>query len=77
MVIGSRKRIVTLHGNSSLTLQQVGTTNCLGLTIDQFLIRGNHCQIVKQKVGCSIRIFKIIRPFIGLEHLLNLYRSIL
>ena len=74
MVIGFRQRIATLHG---LTLQQVETTKCLGLTIDQFLTRGNHFQSVKQKVGCSIIIFKTIRPFIGLEHLLNVYRSIL
>ena len=76
MVISFRQRIETLHGNA-LTLQQVETTKCLGLTIDQFLTRGNHFQSVKQEVGCSIRIFKMIRPFIGLKHLLNLYRSIL
>ena len=76
MVISFGQRIETLHGNA-LTLQQVETTKCLGLTIDQFLTRGNHFQSVKQEVGCSIRIFKMIRPFIGLKHLLNLYRSIL
>ena len=82
MVIDFRQRIATLHGNTSLsvsglTLQQVETTKCLGLTTDQFLPRGNNFQSVKQEVGCSIRIFKMIRPFVGLEHLLNVYRSIL
>ena len=27
-------------------------------------------------MGCGIRILKRIRPFVGLEHLLNVYRSI-
>ena len=81
MVIGSRQRIATLHGNISLsvnglTLQQVETTKCLGLTIDQILTWRNHLQSIRQKVGCGIRILKIIRPFVGLEHLLNVYRSI-
>ena len=78
MVIGSRQRIATLAGNISLsvnglTLQQVETTKCLGLTIDQFLTWRNHLQSVRQKVGCGIRLLK---PFIGLEHLINVYRSI-
>ena len=82
MVIGSRQRIVTLAGNVSLrvngiTLQQVETTKCLGFTIDQFLTWRNHLQSVRQKVGCGIRILKRIRPFAGLEHLINVYRSIL
>ena len=47
-----------------------------GLTIDQFLTWSNHLQSVGQKVGCGIRILKRIRPFVGLEHLLNVYRSI-
>ena len=81
MVIGSRQRIATLAGNISLsvnglTLQQVESTKCLGLTVDQFLIWRNHLQSVRQKVGCSIRILKGIRPFVGLEHLINVYRSI-
>ena len=81
MVIGSRQRIATLAGNISLsvnglTLQQVGSTKCLGLTIDQFLTWRNHLQSVRQKVGCGIRILKRIRPFVGLEHLINVYRSI-
>ena len=43
MVIGSRQRIATFAGNISLsvngfTSQQVETTRCLGLTINQFLI---------------------------------------
>ena len=42
MVIDSWQRIATLAGNillsvNGLTLQQVGSTKCLGLTIDQFL----------------------------------------
>ena len=49
---------------------------CLGLTIDQFLTWRNHLQSVRQKVGCGIRILKRIRPFVGLEHLINVYRSI-
>ena len=49
MVIGSRQRIATLAGNISLsvnglTLQQVESTKCLGLTIDQFLTWRNHLQ---------------------------------
>ena len=81
MVIGSRQRIATLAGNISLsvnglTLQQVESTKRLGLTIDQFLTWRNHLQSVRQKVGCSIRILKRIRPFVGLEHLINVYRSI-
>ena len=61
MVIGSRQRIATLAGNISLsvnglTLQQVESTKCLGLTIDQFLTWRNHLQSVRQKVGCGIRI---------------------
>ena len=28
------------------------------------------------KGGCGIRILKRIRPFVGLEHLINVYRSI-
>ena len=81
MVIGSRQRIATLAGNISLsvnglTLQQVESTKCLGLTIDQFLTWRNHLQSVRQKVGCGIRILKRIRPFVGLEHLINVYRSI-
>ena len=31
---------------------------------------------VRQKVGCGIRILKRIRPFVGLGHLINAYRSI-
>ena len=63
MVIGSRQRIATLAGNISLsvnglTLQQVESTKCLGLTIDQFLSWRNHLQSVRQKVGCGIRIAK-------------------
>ena len=27
-------------------------------------------------MGCGIRILKRIRPFVGLEHLINVYRSI-
>ena len=81
MVIGSRQRIATLAGNISLsvnglTLQQVESTKCLGLTIDQFLTWRNHLQSVRQKVGCGIRILKRIGPFVGLEHLINVYRSI-
>ena len=81
MVIGSRQRIVTLAGSISLsvnglTLQQVESTKCLGLTIDQFLTWRNHLQSVRQKVGCGIRILKTIRPFVGLEHLINVYRFI-
>ena len=81
MVIGSRQRIASVAGNISLsvnglTLQQVETTKCLGLTIDQFLTWKNHLQSVRQKVGCGIRILKRIRPFVGLEHLINVYRSI-
>ena len=81
MVIDSWQRIATLAGNISLnvnglTLQQVGSTKCLGLTIDQFLTWRNHLQSVRQKVGCGIRILKRIRPFVGLEHLINVYRSI-
>ena len=81
MVIGSRQRTATLHGNISLsvnglTLQQVETTKCHGLTVDQFLTWRNHLQSVRQKVGCGIRILKRIRPFVSLEHLLNVYRSI-
>ena len=81
MVIGSRQRIATLAGNISLsvnglTLQQVETAKCLVLTIDQFLTWRNHLQSVRQKVGCGIRILKRIRPFVGLEHLINVYRSI-
>ena len=59
-----------------LPLQQVESTKCLGLTIDQFLTWRNHLQSVRQKVGCGIRILKRIRPFVGLEHLINVYRSI-
>ena len=81
MVIRSRQRIATLDGDISLsvnglTLQQVETTNCLCLTIDQFLTWRNHLQSVRQKVGCGIRILKRIRPFVALEHLINVYRSI-
>ena len=81
MVIGSRQRIVTLAGSISLsvnglTLQQVESTKCLGLTIDQFLTWRNHLQSVRQKVGRGIRILKSIKPFVGLEHLINVYRSI-
>ena len=81
MVMGSRQRIASLTGNISLsvnglTLQQVETAKCLGLTIDQFLTWKNHLQSVRQKVGCGIRILKRIRPFVGLEHLINVYRSI-
>ena len=81
MVIGSRHRIVTLAGNSSLsvnglTVQQVKSTKCLGLTIDQSRTLRNQLQSVRQKVGCGIRILKRIRPFVGLEHLINVYRSI-
>ena len=81
MAIGSRQRIATLAGNISLsvnglTLQQVETAKCLALTIDQFLTWRNHLQSVRQKVGCGIRILNSIRPFIGLEHLINVYRSI-
>ena len=81
IVIGSRKRIASLAENISLsvnglTLQQVETTKCLGLTIDQFLPWKNHLQSVRQKVGYGIRILKRIRPLIGLEHLINVYRSI-
>ena len=81
MVIGSRQRIATLAGNISLsvnglTLQQVETTKCLGLTIDQFLTWRNHLQSVRQKVGCGTRILKWIRPFVGLDHLINVYSSI-
>ena len=81
MVIGSRQKIATLAGNISLsvnglTLQQVESTKCLRLTIDQFLTWRNHLQSVRQKVGCGIRILKRIRPFVGLEHLINVYRSI-
>ena len=52
MVIGSRQRIATLAGNISLsvnglTLQQVESTKCLGLTIDQFLSWRNHLQSVR------------------------------
>ena len=59
MVIGSRQRIVTLAENISLsvnglTLQQVESKKCLGLTIDQFLVWRNHLQSVRQKVGCGI-----------------------
>ena len=61
---------------NGLTLQQVESTKCLGLTIDQFLTWRNHLQSVRQKVGCGIRILKRIRPFVGLEHLINVYRSI-
>ena len=80
MVIGSRQRIATLAGNISLsvnglTLQQVESTKCLGLPINQFLTWRNHLQSVRQKVGCGIRILKRIRPFVGLEHLINVYRS--
>ena len=78
---GSRQRIATLAGNislsvNSLTLQQVETTRCLGLTIDQFLTLRNHLQSVRQKVGCGIRILNRIRPCVGLKHLINVYRSI-
>ena len=81
MVIGCLQRIVTFARNISLrvngiTLQQVETTKCLGFTIDQFLTWRNHLQSVRQKVGCGIRILKRIRPFVGLEHLINVYRSI-
>ena len=68
MVIGPRQRIATLAGNislsvNSLTLQQVESTKCLGLTIDQFLTWRNHLQSVRQKVGCGIRILeRIILP---------------
>jgi len=53
MVIGSRQRIATLAGNTSLsvnglTLQQVESTKCLGLTIDQFLTWRNHLQSVRR-----------------------------
>ena len=79
MVIGSRQRIATLAGNISLsvnglTLQQVETT--VSWPIDQFLNLRNHLQSVRQKVGCGIRILNRIRPFVGLEHLINVYRSI-
>ena len=82
MVIGSRQRTASLAGNTSLsvnglTFQQVETTKCLGLTIDQFLTWRNHLQSVRQKVGCGIRILKRIRPFVGLEHLINVYRSVI
>ena len=81
MAIGSRQRIATLAEDISLsvnglTLQQVESIKCLGLTIDQFLTWRNHLQSVRQKVGCGIRILKRIRPFVGLEHLINVYRSI-
>ena len=81
MVIGSRQRIASLAGNISLsvnglTLQQVETTKCLGLTIDQFLTWKNHLQSVRQKLGCGIRILKRIRLFVGLEHLIKVDRSI-
>ena len=81
MVIGSWQRIATLAGNISLcvnglTLQQVETTKCLGLNIDRFLTLRNHLHSVRQKVGCGIRILNRIRPFVGLEHLINVYRSI-
>ena len=62
---------------NGLTLQQVESTKCLGLTIDQFLTWRNHLQSVRQEVGCSIRILKRIRPFVGLEHLIKVYRSII
>ena len=61
---------------NGLTLQQVETAKCLALTIDQFLTWRNHLQSVSQKVGCGIRILKRIRPFVGLEHFINVYRSI-
>ena len=84
MAIGSRQRIATLDGNislsvhvNSLTLHQVDTTKCLGLTIDQFLTWRNHLQSVRLKVGCGIRILKRIRPFVASEQLINVYRSIL
>ena len=49
MVIGSRQRIAALAGNISLSvnglrLEQVESTKCLGLTIDQFLTWRNHLQ---------------------------------
>ena len=80
MVIGSRQRIATLDGNTSLsvnglTLHQVDTTKWLGLTIDQFLTWRNHLQTVRLKLGCGIRILKRIRPFVVSEHLINV-RSI-
>ena len=79
MVIGSRQRIASLAGNISvsvngLTLQQLESTKFLALPIDQFLTCRNHLQGVRQKVGCSIRILTRIRPFFGLEHLINVYR---
>ena len=65
MVIGSQQRIATLAGNISLsvnglTLQQVESTNCLGLTIDQFLTWRNHLLSVRQKLGCGITILKSV-----------------
>ena len=61
---------------NGLTLQQVETAKCLALTIDQFLTWRNHLQSVRQKAGCGIRILERITPFVGLEHLINVYRSI-
>ena len=61
---------------NGLTLQQVETAKCLALTIDQFLTWRNHLQSVRQKAGCGIRILERITPFVGLEHLINVYRSV-
>ena len=44
--------------------------------MDQFLTWKNHLQTFRQKVRCSIRILKRISPFAGLEHLINVYRSV-
>lgn len=79
MVTGSRQRIATLHGNISLsvkglTLQHVETTKCLGLTIDHFFSVEKSCTMCQ--VGCGIRILKRMRPLVGLEHLVNVFRSI-
>ena len=76
MVLGFRQRTASLAGNISLnvnglTLQQVESTKCLGLTIDHFRSWKNHLQ-------CQTNggVLKRIRPFVGLEHLINVYRAI-
>ena len=53
------------------TLQQLESRSVLVSLSTNFLLGE-----IRQKVGCSTRIFKRIRPFVGLEHLINVYRSI-
>ena len=63
MVIGSRQRIATLEGDiaqlvNGITLQKVRTTNCLRLSIDEFLTWDTHMQSIRHKVTCNLKSFQ-------------------